>query len=340
MTTPERLIERLSEAGIGEALARATLPDWWSQDEAQSPSGRLLAALLLARCLNLDPETLLDDNVPIGFLHAGPTKFKHLRLAAGHRLDALTSYARGVVRIVLSCQQGPELQLPTSDAFDLHRQVIAGRDHVGFGDILSLCWALNIPVLHLRLFPAQTKGITAMSVRIAERYAILIARETGVPAQYMFHVAHELGHIFLGHLLHASTIVDADPKELDQEEADQSADAEEEAADAFAQTLLTGQPQFEVTRQRLDGKKPRFSSPQELAAIALAVGRDMAVHPAHVIMCFGNTTGEWALAQAAVKLVPDQNERPGTIVNRVFWQQLGSKSSGASDHFLRAVAAI
>jgi hypothetical protein len=66
----------------------------------------------------------------------------------------------------------------------------------------------------------------------------------------------------------------------------------------------------------------------------------MSVDPGHIVMCFGETTGEWALAQAAAKLIPDQDERPGTLVNKVFWDQLAMARDDQSTAFLRAVAPI
>jgi len=338
MSSPGRVIDRLADAGFPESFVRASLPDWWTP-EGETTAGRTIAALLLARRLSLDPESLLDDNVPIGFLHTGPTKFKHLRLAPGPQLNALTAYCQGVARLVLSIQQPPSEPQELPAALELRRTILeSGRDNVGFGDVLSLCWAMGIPVLHIRLFPATTKGLTAMAVRVGHGHVILVARESGVEAQYMFHVAHELGHISLGHVRQVSAIIDADSRDPETAGKDLVRDEEEEAADEFAQELLTGVRSFRVDRAILEGSDTKLGTARELANKALLVGQELGVDPGHVAMCFGDSTGEWGLAQNAVKLLPRQPEKPGTLVNRVLWQQLGSNTEDQSISFLRAVA--
>jgi hypothetical protein len=177
-----------------------------------------------------------------------------------------------------------------------------------------------------------------MAVRLGARHVILVARESGVAAQYMFHVAHELGHISLGHLKHTTAIIDADPH--DEGAANTLVDDQEEIkADEFAQELLTGHSTFRVDRSSFPGVTG-LGTARELAARALEVGYQEHVDPGHVVMCFGETTGEWALAQAAAKLIPHQDEKPGTLVNKIFWAQMDELSEDQSADFLRAVAPV
>lgn len=346
MGNASRLVERLIAAGYPEEFVRASLPDWWTPEVGATTSGKTLVSLLLARRLGLDPETLLDDNVPVGFLHTGPTKFKHLRLGPGLQREALTAYSQGVARIVMAARRDEESGLRhVPPALELRQQVLGtGRDHVGFGDVLAVCWALNIPVLHLRMFPAATKGVTAMAVRVGSGHVILVARDTGAEAQYMFHVAHELGHISLGHLRDTVAIIDAESQDPDDPDMSSAqlptaslVDEEEEAADAYAQELLTGSKSFNVDRLTL-ATSHGSGTAAELADRAIVSGRELGVDPGHIVMCFGNTTKEWALAQSAAKLLPQQPEKPGTMVNRALWDQLKSISDEHSAAFLRAVA--
>jgi hypothetical protein len=346
MSDTSRLVERLVAVGYPEEFVRASLPDWWTPEQGATTSGKTLVSLLLARRLGLDPETLLDDNVPVGFLHTGPTKFKHLRLGPGLQREALTAYSQGVARIVMAARRGVESESRhVPSALELRRQVLeTGSDYVGFGDVLTVCWALNIPVLHLRMFPAATKGVTAMAIRAGQGHVILVARDTGVEAQYMFHVAHELGHISLGHMRDTVAIIDAETQDLDDpnvrsllSDKASAVDEEEQAADAYAQELLTGSKSFNVDRLTLATSQGSGTA-AELAARALASGRELGVDPGHIVMCFGNTTKEWALAQSAAKLLPQQPERPGTMVNKALWDQLKGIPDEQSAAFLRAVA--
>ena len=338
----DRLVTRLLDIGLSEALVDLSLPEWWVAEDNESPSARAMASMLLARRLNLDPTTLLDDEVPVGFLHTGVSKFKHMRLAEGARRDALVGFATGVSRIVLSMAEAvPDHEVP-ADPLTLRRALIHGRPYVSFGDVITACWSLGVPVLHLRVFPAQTKGVTAIAVKLGGRHAILVARESGVDAQYMFHVAHELGHIALGHLGDGGAIVDADPNDSANNPDELVDDAEERSADAYAQTLLTGTPSFEVFGAEESRGRQRFGTARELATRAQQLSGELEVDPGHLVMVFGHSTGDWELAFAAARLLPQQPDRPGTLVNRVMWQQLGELHGGdeQSIAFLQAVAPI
>ncbi|MBB6560043.1 hypothetical protein HNP48_002715 [Acidovorax soli] len=337
----DKLVNKLLGIGLPQTLVDASIPDWWVPEDNDSLSARTLASLLLARRLNLDPQTLLDDGVPVGFLHTGPTKFKHMRLAEGPRRDALVGFSMGVGRILLSMLDSSSTRPVPADPLALRRALMFGRPFVSFGDVIAACWSLGVPVLHLRLFPAQTKGVTAIAVRLGERHAILVARESGLDAQYMFHVAHELGHIALGHLNGAGAIIDADPYDPANHVDELIDDDEERAADEYAQALLTGQHSFSVMRGHGESSHNSVGTARELASHAMQTGQRLNIDPGHIVMSFGYSTREWPLAFAAAKLLPQQEEKPATLVNRILWQQLTTTGDDAQAlAYLKAVATI
>ena len=341
-TSADHFVDRLLDTGLSREVVDAALPQWWEPEDASSESARTLASLLLARRLSLDPRTLLDDAVPVGFLHSGPIKFKHMRLADGARKQALVAYARGVGRVVLGAMPSESALSVPPDPLSLRQALMAsGRPFVAFGDVLTACWSLGVPVLHLRVFPSTTKGVTAIAVRLGQRHAILVARESGFDAQYMFHVAHELGHIALGHLREAGAIVDADPLDPANRADDLIDDEEEVAADAYAQALLTGEPSFNV----LDGQftTAAHGSARELAELAQQSAPQLRVDPGHIVMCYGHSTQNWPRATAAAKLLPQQPLTPGALVNRVLWSQLGTSLEASDEQafaYLKAVAPL
>lgn len=337
----DRLVNRLLDIGLSKEMVDLSLPEWWISEDYESPSARAMASMLLARRLNLDPTTLLDDEVPIGFLHTGVSKFKHMRLANGARRDALVGFAIGVSRLLLSMAEEESSHVVPADPLKLRKALISGRPFVSFGDVITACWSLGVPVLHLRVFPAQTKGVTAIAVKLSGRHAILVARESGFDAQYMFHVAHELGHIALGHLDDGGAIVDADPNDPANKREELVDDEEERSADAYAQALLTGSPSFEVFGPEETRGRQRLGTARELAARAQQLSGELGVDPGHLVMVFGQSTEDWQLAFAAARLLPQQPHKPGTLVNRVMWQQLGEPHGDQqSIAFLQAVAPI
>lgn len=335
------LVNRLLDIGLSKEVVYASLPEWWDAEDYASASARTMASLLLARRLNIDPTTLLDDNVPVGFLHTGVSKFKHMRLGEGARKDALVGFSMGVGRILVSIAEDSMVGPLPANPLELRAALLQGRPFVSFGDVIAACWSFGIPVLHLRVFPAQTKGVTAIAVKLGERHAILVARESGFDAQYMFHVAHELGHIALGHLGVGGAIVDADPEDPANDLRDLIDDDEERAADAYAQALLTGSESFQVTGESSAVGDRRIGTARELARLALDLSDEMRVDPGHLVMAFGYTTKDWKLAFAAARLLPQQKDKPAALVNRVLWQQLGhTESDEQSVAYLRAVASI
>lgn len=337
----DRLVHRLLDIGLSQEVVDLSLPEWWVAEDYESPSARAMVSLLLARRLNLDPSTLLDDEVSVGFLHTGVSKFKHMRLADGPRRDSLVGFATGVSRILLSIAEDAPSHVVPTDPLELRRALISGRPFVSFGDVITACWSLGVPVLHLRVFPGQTKGVTAIAVKLGNRHAILVARESGFDAQYMFHVAHELGHIALGHLGEGGAIVDADPYEPANKLEELVEDEEERSADAYAQTLLTGSPSFEVFGPDETRNHRRLGTARELAYRAQQLSGELGVDPGHLVMVFGHSTGDWQLAFAAAKELPQQPAKPGSLVNRVMWRQLGKLDGDAQSlAFLHAVAPI
>ncbi len=94
---------------------------------------------------------------------------------------------------------------------------------------------LGVPIIHLRVFPLDAKRMHAMAAKAAGRHAILLGHDAHYPALVAFTLAHEIGHIMLGHIASSSAIIDVgDPLGVPQ------GDAEEEEADRYALELLLG----------------------------------------------------------------------------------------------------
>lgn len=289
----------------------------------------------LAQRLSIDPISLLDDRRPLQLSGVGSPKFKHLKLT-GAQQAAAHGFASALTRLLLAATPPSDYALPRS-ALELRHMVLGESEvpWVGFGELLMLCFAFGIPVAHLTAFPAGIKGMAAMATSIGDRGAILTARKPLHPSQIAFYIAHELGHIALGHTSGGRTIVEAltmDPGE--EGDDDEAVDDEEKEADAFAFELLTGRPTLEVLGPE------RHGTAKELVRRAERVGRDLRVDPGLVILCFGKATKRWPTATAALKALPDfAADIPGQI-NRALRTQLDAELLSAEDMaYLDAVTA-
>jgi len=155
-----------------------------------------------------------------------------------------------------------------------------------------------------------------MATTVRERPIVFTARKPTHSAQIAFYIAHELGHIALGHVKDGSAIIEA--LAFDAEETDDGVpvDVEEAAADEFAFELLTGNPKFTV-----DGPLTRGTA-DELAKTALQAGGQLQVDPGFLVLCFGRTTGRWPVAVAALKELKDQAGSVPRLINAALRGQL------------------
>jgi len=305
---------------------KAAWPGWWSDDAAGSTSASLELRFSVARKLGLDPRSLGEEGQP-RFVWRDEGKFKHLSTQNEVERSAIGSFGAAISRaLVAGTKPGPSIEnLP---AQELRKVILASQQFVRLVDLIGLCWGTGIPVIFLRIFPLAAKRMCAMTVRVGDRFAILLGKESKYPAPIAFYIAHELAHAALGHLRDGLAIVDLeDPLEEAAE-----TDEEELAADRYALELLTGQPDPIVTT-----RARRFTAPQ-LAANLLQTGAAMRIEPGTLALCFGYSTGQWAKANAAMKRIYADALPAWAEINRTAHQQLDwSAISDDLASFVRAV---
>lgn len=335
MSKTDALIKRLEVAGFAGDFVRTCLPDWWDEQAEESDSSWFHLQLGLAQRLSIEPLSLFDESAPLQLSDVGRPKFKHLALSEAQQ-GAANGFGNGLARLLLAAMPEGTHELPAS-ALELRHLLLEDTSEpwVGFGQLLTLCFAFGIPVAHLTAFPAGIKGMAAMTTSVGQRGAIFTARKPTHPAQVAFYIAHELGHIALGHVRDGRSIVEA--LTLDPDETDDGVppDEEETEADRFAFELLTGQPVLQV-----QGPTDRGTA-KELFETAVKTGHALRIDPGLIILCFGRATGRWPLAGAALKMLPDHDVTVTAQINRAFRTQLDPDMLSFEDRaYLDAVAAV
>lgn len=293
----------------------AAWPEWWSTAADASPSALADAKFSVARKLGLDPRSLLDEGEP-RFIWKDASKYKNFTGTPAEQA-AITSFGTAFARQLIAATP-PTGQTLEGQAPGTLRALLLqdGRPFVMLQSLLALCWGVGIPVVHLRVYPLPAKRMCAMAVRVDDRYAILLARDSEYPAPVAFHLAHEIGHIALSHVEADSALIDmASPDE--QPEKDQ----EETEADRFALALLTGTPEPEIEVQGT-GRSAR-----ELARQVLTVGPAHQIEPGTLALCYGHATGRWPVAiQALSHIYPSKHPAweavNRTAHNRMEWSNL------------------
>jgi Zn-dependent peptidase ImmA (M78 family) len=323
-----RLRLRLKKIGLSDPAISAAWPTWWSADAEASTSARAELRFSLARKLGLDPMSLLDDDQAPRFVWRDDARFKNLSGEGEIELSAITSFGTALGTVLVASSPEP-ISIAESTASDL-RRLLLRRDqpYIRLHNLLSLSWSLGIPVVHLRVFPWPQKRMAAMTVRVADRCAILLGKDAMYPAHIAFYLAHELGHIALGHLSSDRVIVDLE--ELNPKLA--TDDVEEDSADRFALELLTGEPKLVVLPSR------KHYAARELARIAMITGEQLGIEPGTLVLCFGYSTGNWPAANAALRYIYAAPKPVWKEVNDVAWSQLAlDRISDDSTEYLRAV---
>lgn len=304
-----RLRQRLRNIGLSDSAIVAAWPIWWSDAADASVSAQTELRFSLARKLGLDPHSLLEDDQEPNFIWQEEARFKHLRDEGAQERAAITSFGTALGKYLLEATTATPPPSGLSSA-RLRQAIVAHQPYVRLVDLLSASWSLGIPLIHLRIFPCTRKRMSAMTVCVSGRSAIMIGKDSRYPPHIAFYIAHELGHIALGHLSQAPMVVDLERDELNHD------DQEEIDADRFALELLTGLSRPTVLPQN------RTYSARELARTALDAATDLRVEPGTLALCFGFSTNDWATANAAMPFIYQIAKPVWSEINKVALDQL------------------
>jgi hypothetical protein len=304
------LRRQLREAGVAPKAIKAVWPEWWSADAESSLSATTELRYTVAKRLGIAPSSLFDG--PPRFIWKDDAKYKNLGTATPQDQAILTSFGVAVARALSEGISPSSPRLDAVSALELRAAILDSSDYVGLTELVIFCWAFGIPVVTIGLFPLGQKRMHAMTVRMADRYSILIGRHSSFPAQTAYTLAHEVGHIMLRHVANSAALLEmADPltaAEPDDEEAD---------ADRFALALLTGQEQPEVVVDQED-----FNAAQ-LAQAVVDAGPQHRVDPGVLALCAGHSTGRWRQTFAALRQIPGGTGDVAGFINDLAKSQLG-----------------
>lgn len=312
----QHLRSRLHSFGLAEAAIDAAWPRWWTDDAEMSTSARAELRFGVARKLGLDPRSLLEDADEPRFMWVHEARFKHLVAEDEKERAGITSFGRAVASaLTAALGEEPAASLYGRSALALRQAVLAGdRPYVDLADLLAVCWGLGVPVAHLRVFPWPQKRMAAMTIALEGRAVVLLGKDANYPAPVAFYLAHEIGHIALGHVAAGETLIDLDT----DDPIAVPEDDEEQAADAFALELLTGTPRPAV---ELTAESARASG-RELARIAMGAAAELQIEPGTLALAFGYSTQDWRTANAALRQIYAQPFPVWQAVNRVAVGQL------------------
>lgn len=302
------LRDALKAAGLSRRAIKEAWPSWWSDEADASPSARTELRFALSKKLGLKPQALIGERVD--FIWRNKARFKHL--SDGTEVDkaALNSFGVSIGRMLLrACDPGRGLV--GISAPDLRDMIIGNGPTVTLGDLLTACWALGVPVAHLRVSPLERKSMHAMVVGHAAQHAILLSRDASYAVLLAFTLAHEIGHIALGHVPDGDMLVDAeDPASV------ATRDDEEIAADRYALELLMGTAEPDI-RINLD----TFNQ-AELAEVVMREGPRYGIEPGTLALAVAHQRDAWPVAMAAMRIIYGKPQPIWRAINELAAHQL------------------
>jgi Zn-dependent peptidase ImmA (M78 family) len=310
------LYRRLSSAGLSRKFVRETvLPSWWEDAAAETPAGYSQALIYLSRHAGIDLASLRD---PSGDITPNPVpcRLKARRQGASGSDNAFSrSVAIQVATLAAIASKTPApFQLPAATA--IRSEILrGGAPWVDLVHLVDWSWRAGIPVVPVSGLPGR-KGMDGLSARSGDHTAVAICSDRKSSAWLLFILAHELGHVALGHLRESMPVV------VDEDVRHSDADPDERAANRFACELLAGRPDLAVSAP---GRWPDATT---LAREALRIGESEQIDPGHVVLNYAYSMGPtfFAVANAALqRLSPSDDGRAilrKKLADSLEWSQL------------------
>ena len=273
-----------SELGVSSSfLDSCVIPSWLHSVSKADAAGLSSAIRDLASVLRISEDRLLNQTVPL-IPDAGASRCKGAKPEQLSEQKPARLMAEILGRHLVSVLEDDEKPIIRT-ALELRGRLLEANETIQLKARLDLCWQLNVPVAHLRKAPAHAPH--AMAINVDGRCAIVLIRNKQHQGWHLFDLAHELGHIMLGHVKPGEAIVDGQGLNLSEDE--------ENEANQFAFELLTGSP--------MGLSFPRVMDGERLLRICKSASSTYRVDPQWLIVCVGfDWRNRWGVIGKALNL--------------------------------------
>lgn len=297
----QALYGALKGIGLSASTIKSVLPIWWDDSYANDSLGLTELKILLSRRLSIDPASIFADDGKVEFLPV-IRRYKGGRPDLVNTLQSSTLIANSLCRTALASLQRQSELAAFEDPAQLRKSILKnGAKYVGLSELLDFCWSVGIPVLHV-CFPPSQKKFDALAICEAGRHAIALCRNEVSPAWIAFHLAHEIGHIALGHLNAQGIIID------EKIEDDGLTVTQEAEANTYAAALL-GSVGIEPPILNFKKRLVQVKSFLELASTHQ-------VMPGHLVLKAASRDGNFQCARTFLKDIEGAQDARELISDR------------------------
>lgn len=314
------LYSKLGEVGYNPKFIKSLLPDWWDDEIAETSAGFQQASLILGQRFGVRAESLWAENLKPELKLPQGIRFKHRNNVETSDLSIACAVAYTLAGVVLKAFPSRTEQRFYPDATELRKQLLVEKNKVTFEDVMTCCLNLGIPVIHLKHLPTKAKKMEGLAFEYSGRPVIVLTQNRSY-GYMLFDLAHELGHITLGHVSAGNSVID---QKIDVDDDDE----DERAANRFALELLTGDPECTIvpTGKNLNA--------DELASAALRFGEKHKIDPLHIALNYGHYRKHWPVANAAIKIIAGDAPSDQKLLCETLLQYLDLSELSEDDYVL------
>ena len=301
------IYRNLRTLGLTKGQVSSILPEWWEPEMARTESGLRETALLLGRRLSLDAAALLEGRIEHAKDLSMP-RYKHTVRVTEEQLRPATLIASSLAKAIVGAMPAREIVLAQSAAA-VREQILQSANRVAFDSILGFCWKIGIPVIPLPNLPSGVRKMDAAAIKVGIRPVILIALRNNSKAWLSFLLAHELGHLSLGHVAANSALVEGSLNDSAEFDVDSNVDRQEVEANEFANALLSGEQSEAVV-----AAWSRDLPPVSIATTAMAASAALRTAPGHLVLRYAFLTRRWPDARTALNFLSDDMDAQIALV--------------------------
>ncbi|MEO0074820.1 MAG: ImmA/IrrE family metallo-endopeptidase [candidate division WOR-3 bacterium] len=307
-----RLLQQKLKEKLGitpQFLKEKILPDWWNNNLYKNPAGYSQALAYITRYTGIPYDNLLEPEYDLVARIPGDqvtVRFKKNSNLTDAELNHARFLVENVARVTNLIFKKP-YQNTRFQAKDIRQAILGtGEKWVSFSALLNWCWQNNIPVIPATVFPRGVRKMTASVIYRDAKPVIVLSKDTKSSASQLFYLAHELGHLFLGHVHDGQSLIDEKVELADVQISQQVGDrnAEEIEADRFAVELLTGNAKNGNAEKEF--LSDRNLTVQELVDQAYKLAPKMKIDPGVIAMNYAYHKDFFLISSAALKII-EQN---------------------------------
>lgn len=301
----------LKEVGLTKSQVTELLPEWWAPEVARSEAGLWETAVLLGRRLSLEAGALIQGQIQ-QTPDLSPPRFKHTVRVTPTQLGPAALMAASLAKAVLGAT--PEhTGVIRHTAASIREELLRMSDsRIDFEALLNFCWSHGIPVIPLPNLPRGIRKMDAAAIKVGPRAAIVISLRNNSKAWLSFLLAHELGHICLGHVPENAAIIEGSLSDSTEFDAESQLDSQEREANAFAHELLGG-AEADALIARWGNSIPAVT----LAATAMQQAQSVRTAPGHLILRYAFRTHRWPDARTALNFLSEDLDAQASLIQRM-----------------------